>query len=182
MYSLFLFTSLLSFLALLSALEPWRAGGASLSGGSRSLLTLASHPYAVLVVAAQALYVLLRRQASACSSRRRSRRSASSGFRSGGPTSSCATASTSASAAAGRRLGSPASVLHYFWWVAGDFSAGPPRLVDPGPRYLPLAGAVLVWRRRPRSVLLIALRRRRSGRCVHARDAATRRRRPRPAI
>ena len=53
MYSLFLFTSLLSFLALLArrlrALAAWRCCS-----------LLASHPYAVLVVAAQALYVVLR--------------------------------------------------------------------------------------------------------------------------
>src|SRR5213592_1793020 len=52
MYSLFLFTSLLSFLALLVALDDPRprrfvAWGVSL------LLVLASHPYAVLLVAAQ---------------------------------------------------------------------------------------------------------------------------------
>src|SRR3954469_19843935 len=52
MYSLFLFTSLLSFLALLS--RRYVLWGIAL------VLVLASHPYAVLVVAAQALYVVLR--------------------------------------------------------------------------------------------------------------------------
>src|SRR5437764_8275815 len=51
MYSLFLFTSLLSFIALLS--RRYVLWGIAL------VLVLASHPYAVLVVAAQALYVVL---------------------------------------------------------------------------------------------------------------------------
>src|SRR4029078_947632 len=51
MYSLFLFTSLLSFLALLA--RRYVLWGVAL------LLLLGSHPYAVLVVAAQGLYVLL---------------------------------------------------------------------------------------------------------------------------
>jgi hypothetical protein len=54
MYSLFLFTSLLSFLALLS--------GRFVLWGLALLALLASHPYAVLVVVAQALFVLLRRE------------------------------------------------------------------------------------------------------------------------
>src|SRR5213593_30082 len=54
MYSMFLFTSLLSFLALLSALE---RGGARRFAlwGSALILMLATHPYAVLVVGAQGL-------------------------------------------------------------------------------------------------------------------------------
>src|SRR4051794_2667624 len=61
MYSLFLFTTLLSMLALLAALDEPRprrfvAWGASL------VLVLATHPYAVLLVAAQVLYVLARRR------------------------------------------------------------------------------------------------------------------------
>ena len=59
MYSLFLFTSLVSFLALLSAQD---FGGRRRYAlwGVALLLLLASHPYAVLVVCAQALFVLLR--------------------------------------------------------------------------------------------------------------------------
>ena len=122
MYSLFLFTSLLSFLALLSALDQ---GGRRrfVLWGVALFLILASHPYAVLVVAAQGLFVVVRR--------RRLREAVVTlaavgvvgipfwwadlvlrdrfdvGVGGGGP-----------------RLGSPTSVLHYFWWVAGDFSAG----------------------------------------------------------
>ncbi|MDX6408073.1 MAG: mannosyltransferase [Gaiellaceae bacterium] len=153
MYSLFLFTSLLSFLALLSALD--RGGRRRfVLWGVALLLMLASHPYAALVVAAQGLFVLLRR--------RRLRESLLTlaavgiagipfwwadlvlrdrfdvGVGGGGP-----------------QLGSPSSVLHYFWWVAGDFSAGHhawsiPVLV------LALVGAVLLWRHRPESILLFA--------------------------
>ena len=153
MYSLFLFTSLLSFLALLSALE--RGGRRRFAlWGAALLLMLASHPYAVLVVAAQGLYVLLRR--------RRLREALVTlaavgvvgipfwwadlvlrdrfdvGVGGGGP-----------------RLGSPTSVLHYFWWVAGDFSAGHRAWSTPV-LLLALAGAILLWRRRPESILLFA--------------------------
>jgi len=153
MYSLFLFTSLLSFLALLSALD--RGGRRRFAlWGLALLLMLASHPYAALVVAAQGLFVVLRR--------RRLRPALMTlaavgvagipfwwadlvlrdrfdvGVGGGGP-----------------ELGSPTSVLHYFWWVAGDFSAGhrawsTPILV------LALVGTILLWRRRPESVGLFA--------------------------
>jgi 4-amino-4-deoxy-L-arabinose transferase-like glycosyltransferase len=151
MYSLFLFTSLLSFLALLSALE--RGGRRRfVVWGAALLLMLASHPYAALVVAAQGLYILLRR--------RRLREAIVTlgavgvvgipfwwadlvlrnrfdvGVGGGGP-----------------RLGSPTSVLHYFWWVAGDFSAGH-RAWSAPVLLLALAGAILVWRRRPESIAL----------------------------
>ena len=61
MYSMFLFTSALSYLALLRALE---------RGGRRAwalwalagLLTVATHPYGALVLASQGLYVLIRRE------------------------------------------------------------------------------------------------------------------------
>jgi uncharacterized membrane protein len=60
MYSLFLFTSLMSFLALLSALDH---GGRRrfFLWGLALLATLASHPYAVLVVGTQILFVVIRR-------------------------------------------------------------------------------------------------------------------------
>jgi 4-amino-4-deoxy-L-arabinose transferase-like glycosyltransferase len=153
MYSMFLFTSLLSFLALFAALERGGRRRFALWGGAL-LLMLATHPYAALVVAAQALFVVLRR--------RRVREALLTfaavaiagipfwwadlvlrdrfdvGVGGGGP-----------------RLGSPTSVLHYFWWVAGDFSAGhrgwsAPVLV------LAAVGAVLLVRRRPDSALLTA--------------------------
>jgi 4-amino-4-deoxy-L-arabinose transferase-like glycosyltransferase len=153
MYSLFLFTSLLSFLALLAALE--RGGRRRFAlWGAALLLMLASHPYAALVVAAQGLFVVLRR--------RRLREAVVTlaavgvvgipfwwadlvlrdrfdvGVGGGGP-----------------QLGSPTSVLHYFWWVAGDFSAGHRAWSTPV-LLLALVGALLLWRRRRDSVALFA--------------------------
>jgi hypothetical protein len=153
MYSLFLFTSLLSFLALLSALD--RGGRRRFAlWGLALLLMLASHPYAALVVAAQGLFVVLRRR------RLRSalltlaavgiagipfwwadlvlRDRFDVGVGGGGP-----------------ELGSPTSVLHYFWWVAGDFSAGHRAWSTPV-LVLALVGTMLLWRRRPESVGLFA--------------------------
>jgi Dolichyl-phosphate-mannose-protein mannosyltransferase len=153
MYSLFLFTSVLSFLALLSALERGGRGRFVLWGGSL-LLMLASHPYAALVVAAQGLFVLVRR--------RRLRPALITlaavgvvgapfwwgdlvlrdrfdvGVGGGGP-----------------RLGSPTSVLHYLWWVAGDFSAGHHAWSGPV-LVLAAVGAVMLARRRADSALLTA--------------------------
>src|SRR5919205_1446357 len=59
MYSLFLFTSALSYLALLHALErggrrAWALWGAAI------LVCVASHPYGALVLGSQALYAVLR--------------------------------------------------------------------------------------------------------------------------
>jgi MFS family permease len=61
MYSLFLFTSLLSYLALLSALRHggrrrWALWAAAI------LLTVATHPYGVLVLGSQLLFLLLTRE------------------------------------------------------------------------------------------------------------------------
>jgi hypothetical protein len=177
MYSLFLFTSLLSFLALLRALEDagahpgspgapspgplTRTGGFAAGGRGRFLLwglallaMLATHPYALFVVAAQALFVLLRRVrlwetlltlgavgvvgipfwwADVVL---RDRFDVGLG---GG----------------GARLGSPGSVFEYFWWVAGDLGVGP------GVRSIPVvllvvAGAALLARWRRDGVLLAA--------------------------
>jgi Dolichyl-phosphate-mannose-protein mannosyltransferase len=153
MYSMFLFTSLLSFLALLAALERGGRGRFALWGGSL-LLMLATHPYAALVLGAQGLYVVL--------GRHRIRAAVTTfaavaiagvpfwwadlvlrdrfdvGVGGGGP-----------------RLGSPRSVLHYLWWVAGDFSAGH-RAWSAPVLVVAALGAVLLIRRRPDSALLTA--------------------------
>jgi hypothetical protein len=122
MYSLFLFTSALSFIALLDALE--RGGRRRfVLWGLAMLATLASHPYAVLVLAAQAAYVALAGER---------RRAALTAFAAVGV---CAAPFWWADivlrrrfevgvGGGGARLGSPSSVLHYFWWVSGDFAAG----------------------------------------------------------
>ncbi|HWJ44692.1 MAG TPA: glycosyltransferase family 39 protein, partial [Gaiellaceae bacterium] len=113
MYSLFLFTSLLSFLALLA--RRYVLWGIAL------VLVLASHPYAVLVVAAQVLFVVLRQ---------RERRA----FMTLGAVAVAGIPFWWADVVlrnrfdvgiggGGRRLGSPLSVLRYLWSVAGDFSS-----------------------------------------------------------
>src|SRR5437764_3782424 len=146
MYSLFLFTSTLSFLALVVALD---RGGRRRFGlwAVAILAALASHPYAVLVLGAQALYVVLRREwlrASLIT------------------LAAIAVAATPfwyadvvlrgrfgvGAGGGGSRLGSPHAVAHYFWWVAGDFSAGHREWSTP---VLLVAGAgfgLLVLRRR----------------------------------
>jgi hypothetical protein len=113
MYSLFLFTSLLSFLALLA--RRYVLWGVAL------LLLLASHPYAVLVVAAQALYVVLGA---------RERRAfltlgvvAVAGFPFWWADVVLRNRFDVGIGGGGRRLGSPGSVLRYLWSVAGDFSS-----------------------------------------------------------
>ena len=153
MYSLFLFTSLLSFLALLSALD--RGGRRRFAlWGLALLLMLASHPYAALVVAAQGLFVVLRRRRLCPALMTLAavgvagvpfwwadlvlRGRFDVGVGGGGP-----------------ELGSPTSVLHYFWWVAGDFSAGHRAWSTPV-LVLALVGTILLWRRRPESVGLFA--------------------------
>jgi hypothetical protein len=153
MYTLFLFTSLLSFLALLSALDQGGRRRFAL-WGLALLAMLASHPYAVLVLGGETLFVVLRRV------RLRPalltlaavgvagipfwwadivlRGRFDVGVGGGGP-----------------RLGSPRSVLHYFWWVSGDFSAGHHEWSAPV-LLLALAGAVLLVRRRRAGLLLAA--------------------------
>jgi 4-amino-4-deoxy-L-arabinose transferase-like glycosyltransferase len=153
MYSLFLFTSLLSFLALLSALERGDRRRFGLWGVALVVL-LASHPYAVLVVGAQGLYVLLRR--------RRLREAL---------TTLAAVAAVGVPfwwadvvlrdrfdvgvGGGGEKLGSPGAVLHYLWWVSGDFGAGHQAWTVPV-LLLALTGAVLLARKRRDSILLAA--------------------------
>ena len=122
MYSLFLFTSALSFVALLDALD--RGGRRRFAlWGLALLATLASHPYAALVLATQTLYVVFRGQ------RRRP------AMLTVAAVAVCAIPFWWADlvlrnrfdvgvGGGGARLGSPSAVAHYFWWVSGDFSAG----------------------------------------------------------
>jgi hypothetical protein len=153
MYSLFLFASTLSFIALLDALE--RGGRRRFALWIVALLaTLAAHPYAFLVLVAQALYVGLRR------ARRQQAFSA------------LAVVVVLATplwwadvvlkgrfdvgvGGGGSRLGSPGAVAHYFWWVSGDFAAGHHGWSVPV-LLLAAAGFALLARRRRTSGLLTA--------------------------
>ena len=153
MYSLFLFTSLLSFLTLLRALEDGRPRRFA-AWGVALVLVLASHPYAVLLVAGEVLFVLLRR---------------------GHVRAALVTVAAVAVAGipfwwadlvlrnrfsvgiggGGRRLGSPASVVRYLWSVGGDFSSHE-HVWSLALLLLACAGAVLLARRNREGALLIA--------------------------
>ena len=151
MYSLFLFLSTLSYLALLRAIE---------RGGARAwtlwaavmLLTIGSHPYGALVLGSQALYVLVTRSRL---------RQAVVAF---GVVLLLAVPLWRSSVVlanrlevgvggGGGKLRTPREVFAYLWHVAGDASAG-----YAGVLVIVLAFAVygLFWqaRRRPRSALL----------------------------
>jgi hypothetical protein len=120
MYSLFLFTSLLSFLALLAAFDDPRPRRFVLWGASL-VLVLASHPYAVLVVGAHILFVLVRRRQlppalvtlGAV---------AVVGFPFWWADVVLRNRFDVGIGGGGRRLGSPEAVARYLWSVAGDFS------------------------------------------------------------
>lgn len=151
MYSLFLATSLLSFLALTLALD--RGGARRWALWALAILaTVATHPYGVLVLGSQALYVLLRRE--------RLREASFAGA-------AVAVAGIPfwltdlvlagrfdvGVGGGGERLGGPVSVLRYFWSTAGDFSAGY-RPVLGGALLLAAAGLVRLARTRPQAALL----------------------------
>jgi hypothetical protein len=143
MYSLFLFTSLLSFLALLA--RRWVLWGIAL------VFLLASHPYAVLVVAAQGLYVVLWA---------RERRAfltlgvvAVAGFPFWYADVVLRNRFDVGIGGGGRRLGSPESVLRYLWSVAGDFSSHA-HIWSIGLFALAVAGAVLLLRRNRSAAVL----------------------------
>src|SRR2546425_7125853 len=140
MYSLFLFTSAVSFVALLDALE--RGGRRRFAlWGVALLATLASHPYAGLVLGAQAVYVVLQKE------RRRAALTtlaavvvAATPF--WWPDVVLRSRFNFGLGGGGSRLGSPPAVRPYFWWVSGDFSARPHAWSIPG--LLPAGGGFLL--------------------------------------
>jgi Dolichyl-phosphate-mannose-protein mannosyltransferase len=152
MYSVFLFASALSYLALLAAL---RAGGrrAWALWVAASLLCVATHPYGALVLASQGVFVALVRERL---------REAALAFGTvavlGIPfwiTDVVLAGRFDVEVGGGgEKLGGPLPVAAYLGRVAADFSAGPWAL----PVVLPLAavGAWQLARRRPRSALLVA--------------------------
>ena len=153
MYSLFLFTSALSYLALVAALE---------GGGRRrwtlwvlaALATVATHPYGALVLASQGVYVLLVRTRV---------REALLAF---GAVAVLGIPFWRADlvlagrfdvgvGGGGEKLGGPVSVLRYLRQSAGDFSVA----FEPGLTLILLVAALGLWRlarARPRAALLVA--------------------------
>jgi hypothetical protein len=153
MYTLFLFTSALSYLALLWALDHGGGGRFALWGGA-AIACVASHPYGALVLASQGLYVL---------AARRRLPSAIAAFAIVGVIgipfwlADLRLANRFDVGVAGRgdgNLGAPLPVVEYLTEVAGDFSIGwwPLRA---SVLALFVAGCVVLWRRRRSSAALV---------------------------
>jgi hypothetical protein len=153
MYSLFLFCSLLCTLALLEALERGSRGRWALWVAS-ALLTVATHPYGVLLLGGQAAYVLAAR-------RDRLRPAVLAGAAVlvlGVPfwltDLVLADRFDVGVGGGGEKLGGPTAVLRYFWRSAGDATAGwwPVTLA-----VVLAATAGIVWLRRPARTLVLCL-------------------------
>ena len=158
MYSMFLFTSALSFLLLLRALDRGSVARWAL-WGIATLALLATHPYGALVLTVQAAYVIVRR------------------LRRPYPVRGAFLAFATVALLAiplwrtyfllasrfevgfgdrnGSKLGSPLGVLEYLWQTLGDFTAGwlPVAL---GAAALALTGMIVLARTRPAAALLTA--------------------------
>jgi hypothetical protein len=154
MYSLFLFTSALSYLALLHAVE--RGGRRAWSLWTLAVLaTVATHPYGALVLASQGVFVLIRqvrvREAIAAFAAVgilgipfwRSDLVLAGRFDVGVGT-------------GGEKLGGPLSLLRYLRQVAGDFSAGY-AVALPAVLALAAFGFWTLWRRRRETAVLTAV-------------------------
>jgi hypothetical protein len=151
MYSLFLCTSLLSFLALVGATERggrlrWAAWIAA------TLLCIAAHPYGALVLASQCVYV--------AATRARLREAVTSiaivlvlGIPFWRTDLVLAGRFEVGLGGGGGRLGSPVDVLRYLWDTFGDFTAGY-RLAVAFVVTLAGLGAYRLARTRPRSAIL----------------------------
>jgi len=153
MYSLFLFTSTLAAIALLRAIERGRARDWAL-WVLVILATVASHPYGVLVLGAQGLFVLV--------AHRRALRAASLAFAAvllaGIPfwltDLVLAGRFDVGVGAGGAQLGSPRIVGLYLWWTAGDLAAGWSLVLVP---VLAIAALGLVTMRREAQTFVAAM-------------------------
>ena len=153
MYSLFLFTSALSYLALLHAIDrgsrrAWILWGAAI------LVCVASHPYGALVLGSQVVYVLLRRWHN-----REAIAAVAAVALLGIPfwrtDVVLAGRFDVGVGGGGAKLGTPGAVLDYLWNAAGDYSAGYRAALIPI-LLLALAGLVELVRTRFWSALLAA--------------------------
>ena len=150
MYSLFLLTSLLSYLALLAAL---RDGGRRRFAlwAAAILLCVSTHPYGALVLASQAAYVLVVRE------RLRAALAAFAAVAVLGTPFWIADVRLAGRfdvgvGGGGEQLGGPVEILRYLGRVAGDFSAGP--VVLPVVLALAALGLRELWRRNRRAAWL----------------------------
>src|SRR5205085_6826802 len=151
MYSLFLFTSALSYLTLERALE---GGGRRWVWWTLAVLaTIATHPYGALVLASQGLYVLLRRV--------RLREAIPvfaavllAGIPFWRTDFVLAGRFDVGVGGGGDKLGGPIPVLKYLWAVAGDLSVGY-RPVLAALLLVAALGLVLLARERPAGALLV---------------------------
>lgn len=151
MYSLFLFTSALSYLALLVAVD---RGGTRrwVLWGIATVVMVAAHPYGALVVASQGLWVLATRTRL---------REAVPAFALVGV--ACipfwytdlvlARRFDVGVGGGGQKTHGPIDVLAYLWRASGDFVAGWPLAIG-AVLLLGLAGLVTLWRRDRRAALL----------------------------
>ncbi len=153
MYSLFLFTSGLSYLALLAALE--HGGRKRFALWALAILaTLATHPYGALVLASQGAYMLVRRK-----------RLPEAALAFGAVLLLAIPFWRTDLVLAGRfdvgvgsggaKLSGPLAVLRYLRLVAGDFSSGY-AATENAVLVLAAAGAIVLWRRRRDGALLAA--------------------------
>jgi hypothetical protein len=151
MYSLFLFLSLACTLSLLRALERGGRGRWALWVAT-ALLTVAAHPYGVLMLAGQAAYVLV-------AGRERIREAAVAGVAVlvlGIPfwltDLVLAGRFDVGVGGGGAKLGGPTAVVRYFWHSAGDASAGwwPVTMLA----VAAAAGGVVLLRREARALVL----------------------------
>jgi hypothetical protein len=152
MYSMFLFTSSLSYLALLAAIEQggrrrWTLWGLAM------LVTIATHPYGALVLASQAVYA---------AARRRHLRHAVYAFAAVAVLAIPFWRTDFVLAGrfdvgvgpGGAKLRGPLSVLRYLRAVAGDFSAGYGS-IEAVVLLVAAAGAIVLWRNRREGLLLV---------------------------
>ncbi len=154
MYSLFLATSLLSYLALLRAVEHGGARRWTL-WGLATIVTVAAHPYGALVVGSQGLYVLLRRARL---------REAVPAFAIVGLIGTPFWYSDLVLArrfevgvgGGGQRLDGPIDVLAYLARAAGDATAGWGPVLG-AVLLLALAGLVALWRTRRDAAALVLI-------------------------